>query len=294
MMLEFPPSLSLGSLGLSVSLEELIIPNLPEDAAPPSRRGAQPIPPASERERASPSATGTSDEVTPRSLEDAAPPTHVPVLARERLWQHGADRVSDEELVGILLGTGMRGRSVWNVASDVVRAAGGLPALSRATPQELIHTAGIGECRAVRMVAAFELGRRAMFAKSVVERLQAPEDVARLLMPRVSGSTQERFFVLGLDVRNQLVDMVEVARGALNEVAMYPREVFRPLIRMAAATAVIAHNHPSGDPTPSHEDLALTLRLRAVGDVVGIPVMDHIVIGGSRYRSILEWAGTTL
>lgn len=291
MILDFTSSLSLDlssfgpvagpPSGSLIPLEELLI---PEDAPLPSRRGARPIPPTSE----------PVDEVEPRPREDAAAPAHVPVLARERLWQHGADRVSDEELVGILLGTGMRGRSVWNVASDVVRSAGGLPALSRATPQELIHTAGIGECRAVRMVAAFELGRRAMFEKSLVERLQAPEDVARLLMPRVAGSTQERFFVLGLDVRNQLVDMVEVARGALNEVAMYPREVFRPLIRMAAATAVIAHNHPSGDPTPSHEDLALTLRLRAVGDVVGIPVMDHIVIGGSRYRSILEWAGTTL
>ncbi len=221
-------------------------------------------------------------------------PEALPMLARERLWNFGTERVSDEELVGIVLGTGMRGRSVWSVAGDVVRSAGGLPALSRATPQELIHTAGIGTCRAVRVVAAFELGRRALFEQRKAQRICAPEDVARLLMPRLAGATQERFYVIGLDSRNQLIAEAEVARGALAEVLVYPREVFRPLIRMAASTAILAHNHPSGDPTPSGADLELTRRLREVGEVVGIPLMDHIVIAGHRYRSINEWAGTTL
>jgi DNA repair protein RadC len=273
------------SLGPLVPLEELLVPDMARPAPSPSLSPGTASPgtiaPAGERDKL-PSDSSASSSAA------------VPLLARERLWRHGAGRVSDEELVGILLGTGMRGRPVWSVASDVVRAAGGLPALSRATPQELIHTAGIGECRAVQLVAAFELGRRAMFEGSQAPRIQAPEDCARLLIPRLVGATQERFYAVGLDARNHLIDAVEVARGALTEVMVYPREVFRPLIRMAASTTILAHNHPSGDPAPSTADLELTVRLRDVGDVVGIPVMDHIVIAGHRYRSIMEWAGTTL
>jgi DNA repair protein RadC len=216
------------------------------------------------------------------------------MLARERLWQFGTERVSDEELVGILLGTGMRGRPVWNVATEVVRSAGGLPALSRATPQELIHTSGIGTCRAVQLVAAFELGRRALFDQPKPQRMHGPEDVARLLMPRLSGMVQECFYAIAVDARNQLIAEIEVARGTLVAVEVHPREVFRPLIRIAAAGAILAHNHPSGDPTPSDEDLELTRRLREVGEMVGIPIIDHVVIAGSRYRSINECVGPVL
>jgi DNA repair protein RadC len=217
-----------------------------------------------------------------------------PLLARERLWQFGSDRVSDDELVAILLGTGMRGRSVWEVAADVMRNAGGLSALSRATPQELIHTSGMGACRAVRVVAAFELGRRALFQQAHAQPIRGPEDIARMLMRRFSGMAQECFIVIGVDVRNQLVAEVEVARGTLVAVEVHPREVFRPLIRMSAAGAIVAHNHPSGDPTPSSEDLELTRRLREVGEMIGIPIIDHVVVAGSRFRSINEWVGTAL
>jgi DNA repair protein RadC len=113
----------------------------------------------------------------PADLQDGPQPLQL--MPRERLWQHGTSRMSDEDLVAILLGTGMRGRPVWSVASDVVRSAGGLPALSRATPQELIHTSGIGSCRAMRMVAAFEVGRRAMFEQPQMKRLISPEDIVR-------------------------------------------------------------------------------------------------------------------
>jgi DNA repair protein RadC len=215
-------------------------------------------------------------------------------LARERLWKFGAQRVTDEELVAILLGTGMRGRPVWDVATDVVRAAGGLSALSRASPQEIIHTAGIGECRAVRVVAAFELGRRALFDAPSPQRVHGPEDVARLLMPRLAGTVQECFHVIAIDSRNQVIADLEIARGSLAGVEVHPREVFRPLIRLAAAAAIVAHNHPSGDPTPSGEDLELTRRLREVGELVGIPVLDHVIVAGTRYRSVNEWVGAAL
>jgi DNA repair protein RadC len=213
-------------------------------------------------------------------------------MARERLWQHGVERISDDELVALILGTGMRGKPVWTLASDVVRSAGGLGALSRATPQELVLTSGIGACRAVRLVAAFELGRRALAGQSEARQIRSPEELARLLVPRFAGMVQESFYVIGLDTRNQVVADLEVARGTLCSVEVHPREVFRPLIRASAAAAVLAHNHPSGDPTPSDIDWELTHRLRAVGEMVGIPVIDHVVIAGARYRSLIEWGGS--
>lgn len=228
------------------------------------------------------------------STESAPAEGMAPLLARERLWHHGAERVSDEELVAVVLGTGMRGKSVWEVASEVMRNAGGLPALSRASPQELTSISGIGACRALRVVAAFELGRRALAGGEPSPRLLGPEDVARLMSPRLAGLAQECFFVLGINARNQLLAEVPVARGTLLTVEVHPREVFRPLIRMAAAAAILVHNHPSGDPTPSAHDLEVTSRLRAVGELVGIPVIDHLVIAGARYRSITEWVGATL
>lgn len=216
------------------------------------------------------------------------------LLPRERLWQHGTARVSDDELVAILLGTGTPGRPVWNLAKDVLRTTGGLPPMSRSTPQELAQLSGVGACRAMRLAAAFELGRRAMFDPAAAKRLCSPEDIVRLLTPRFAGVTQECVFVVGIDSRNQLITEVEVARGSLMMVAVEPREVFRPLIRMSAAAAILAHNHPSGDPTPSFSDLEMTRRLRDVGEMVGIPLVDHIILGKSRFCSINDWAGTML
>jgi len=116
--------------------------------------------------------------------------------------------------------------------------------------------------------------------------------VYRCIAPRLAGVSQELFFVIGIDVRNGMLDIVEVARGSVAHVEVHPREVFRPLVRMAAAGGVLVHNHPTGDPTPSRQDCELTQRLREVGRVLGIPIIDHVVIGGRAYRSIAEWMGT--
>jgi DNA repair protein RadC len=115
-----------------------------------------------------------------------------------------------------------------------------------------------------------------------------------VLSPRFAGLTQELFVAVGMDVRNGLLDVVEVARGSVANVEVHPREVFRPLIRMAAAGAVLVHNHPSGEPTPSRDDIELTRRLRAVGRVIGIPIVDHVIIGDRQYCSLCEWLGPAL
>lgn len=210
---------------------------------------------------------------------------------RERLWSRGTHALGDEELLALLLGTGVRAHPARSVAAELVRTCGGVVAVSRASPRELAQVVGVGPERATRITAAFELGRRAVEAQQHREQLGQAEDVFRIVAPRLAGLQQEVFLSIGLDIRNGMLDIVEVARGTVTDVAVHPREVFRPLVRIAAAGAVLAHNHPSGDPLPSADDIELTRRLCAVGKIVGIPVLDHVVIGGNEMRSIAECGG---
>jgi DNA repair protein RadC len=211
---------------------------------------------------------------------------------RERLWRRGVHTIGDGELLAILLGTGVRGRPVEVLASTLLDATGGVAPLSRASPRELAQVLGIGVARAARITAAFELGRRALETEHRRDTLVRPEDVYRCVAPRLAGLQQEVFLAIGLDVRNGLLDVVEVARGSVASVDVHPREVFRPLVRMAAAGTVVVHNHPSGDPTPSFEDVELTRRLRGAGEVIGIPLVDHVIVTDRQFRSVAEWIGT--
>lgn len=210
---------------------------------------------------------------------------------RERLWRCGAQAIGDAELLALVLGTGVRDRPVLQVAADLVRSHGGVAALARASPHELAQTCGIGGARAARIAAAFELGRRAVDLVHHRRTVGSADDIYRCVATRLAGLSQEVFLVIGVDVRNRLLDVVEVARGSIAHVEVHPREVFRPLVRMAAAGGVLVHNHPSGDPTPSREDCALTLRMREVGRVLGIPIVDHVVVGDRAFRSVAEWMG---
>jgi DNA repair protein RadC len=210
---------------------------------------------------------------------------------RERLWRCGAQALGDAELISVVLGTGIRDCPVLELAGDLVRTVGGISPLSRASPHELAQFNGIGPARGARLSAAFELGRRAVEVAHHRRRLRSAGDVYRCVAPRLAGVSQEVFFVVGVDIRNGVLDVVEVARGGIANVDVHPREVFRPLIRMAAAGGLLVHNHPSGDPTPSPQDLAVTARLREVGRLLGIPIIDHVVIGGRSFRSLAEWMG---
>ncbi len=213
---------------------------------------------------------------------------------RERLWRRGTHSIGDGELLALVLGTGVRDRPVVAIATELLQTHGGIAGLSRASVQELAQVSGVGAARGSRLAAAFELGRRAIELVQHRETVGQPEDVYRCVAPRLAGLQQELFLVIGVDIRNGLIDVVEVARGSVAHVEVHPREVFRPLVRMAAAGAVLVHNHPSGDPTPSPDDIELTRRMREAGDLVGIPVIDHVVIGERSFRSIGEWLGTQL
>jgi len=203
-------------------------------------------------------------------------------------------RTSDDELLALLLEVRARRTSSRAIASTLVASSGGLAALSRASPRELAQVQGVTPSSALRIAASFELGRRAAAASITREVIAHAEDLHTLLAPRVAGLAQEVFIVVGIDIRNRLLDIVEIAKGGLHMVEVHPREVFRPLIRMAAAGGIVAHNHPSGDPTPSAEDIALTRRLRDVGGIVGIPIIDHVVLAGGAFRSIADQLGTDL
>lgn len=225
--------------------------------------------------------------VSPSRGEHPSEPSPRRERPRERLWTRGAGVLGDDELLAILVRTRP-------VATTVLEATGGLVAASRASPRELAHVDGLGRAGAARLAAAFELGRRAVDAQHQRRIVGSAEDVHAVVKARLAGIQQEVFLALGVDIRNGLLDVVEVARGTVNGVEVHPREVFRPLIRMAAAGAVLVHNHPSGDPTPSSHDVELTRRLRVAGDVLGIPVIDHVVIGDASFRSIVDWLGPEL
>ncbi|GAB4557875.1 MAG: DNA repair protein RadC [Haliangiales bacterium] len=208
---------------------------------------------------------------------------------RERLLLHGCDRVSTTELLAILLGSGIRGCSALTMAEYVIHAIGGLPILARAAARELVGLPGIGAARATRIAAAFHLGRRALesgyLQRSVI---QSPRDLYERLVHRLCGLVQEVFWIVALDARYAILDELEVARGGLTSVEVHPREVFRPLIRRSAAAAVVAHNHPGGSCEPSKQDITLTYRLQRAGEIIGIPILDHIVVGAAGCRSVYE------
>jgi DNA repair protein RadC len=208
---------------------------------------------------------------------------------RERLAARGAEHLTDSELLAVVLGAGTRGSSALDVAAAVLRGVDGPSGLLRATPAELSGFAGIGPVRASFILAALELGRRAIASRPERgQRVAGASEVWTYFRSRLAPLSIEEFWALGLDVRHRVQTEHCLARGSLTGVEIHPRDVFRPLIRQAAAAVIFVHNHPSGDPAPSRADVELTARLREVGDLCGIPVLDHVVVGWEGYASLAE------
>jgi DNA repair protein RadC len=208
---------------------------------------------------------------------------------REKLARAGAEALGDNELIAILLGAGTRGRSALEVANGLLEAAGGLRAVTRMGRDELSRAHGVGAARAARVQAALELGRRSL-TRDPSERPQfaTPREVAAYLLPLFGSYPVERFGILLLDTRHRLLRTRILSIGSLDASVVHPREVFREAILAGAAALVLFHNHPSGDPSPSRDDLSLTRRMMAAGDLVGIDVLDHVVLADSRYASLKE------
>lgn len=208
-------------------------------------------------------------------------------LPRERLWRLGPGALSAPELLAILLGTGDVNHDARTIANGLLGAAGGsLRALAARPPAELLKTTGVGPAKAARLLAAFEVSNRLVReVRPTSPRISGPEDVVRLVGPRLRDLAVEEFHLLALDTRSRVSRDVLVTRGLLDASLVHPREVFRAAIAEAAAGIILVHNHPSGDPTPSAEDRAVTRQLVAAGQLLDLPVHDHVIVAGDRFVS---------
>jgi DNA repair protein RadC len=213
--------------------------------------------------------------------------TPSPDRPRERLWRLGPGALTAPELLAILLGTGQGGVDALRVAGRLLDSAGGtLRRLAARPAAELQRTLGVGPAKAARLLVAFEVAARLdREARPQAPRIGSPADVARLMGPRLRDLSVEEFHLLALDTRARLLRDVLVTRGLLDASLVHPREVFRPAIAEAAAGIILVHNHPSGDPTPSAEDRAVTRQLVAAGQLLDLPVHDHVIVAGDRHVS---------
>lgn len=209
---------------------------------------------------------------------------------RERLKTLGAQALSSAELLAILIGTGTARRSALALAHDALaRADGSLRRLATQPVAALTAVAGLGTVRAITIHAALELGRRsASESRDEGAPLRSPRDVWAAFAPRLEDLPVEEFHVAVLDAQHRLERDITITRGILNSSLVHPREVFREAIAERAAAIVLVHNHPSGDPSPSADDRAITTQLVAAGRLLDIPVADHVIIGRGRYLSFAE------
>lgn len=208
---------------------------------------------------------------------------------RERLLNRGANHLSNAELLAILMGTsGQKGESVLELAGRVLAKAGDISNLTRLTSDELCEIKGIGPAKAVQILAMVELSRRLSVQGTPPSSIRSPEDVRSLLLERLRHEEREHFFTVLLNTKNHCLGIEEVSVGSLNSSIVHPREVFRAAIRRSAAALIVAHNHPSGDCTPSREDMEVTRRLTEAGRLLGIDVLDHVIFGDGVILSFKE------
>ena len=208
---------------------------------------------------------------------------------RERLIRYGSAQLSNAELIAILLRTGTAETSVAMLAEKILHQFHGLQGIDTAAIEELALVKGIGMAKATQIKAGLELGRRAAETPRR-ERFtfRSPTDVYQAVSSRLSHLDREVFMVFHLSAKNQVIFDEIISVGNLTSSLVHPRELFKSAIKKSAAAVILAHNHPSGDPTPSEDDLALTGRLVQAGELIGIRVLDHIIIGYGRYVSLKE------
>jgi DNA repair protein RadC len=204
------------------------------------------------------------------------PPAERP---RERLLRLGPEALSIQELLALILGRGIKGESVMVTAQQLLSRFGDLQSIANSSLEELCQVKGIGPAKASQITAAFELGRR---LESYPEKgkaiVRSPENVLNEVRSRLKGKKKEHFLTLFLDTRNQVLGVAPVSVGSLDSSLAHPREVFKEAISANAASVIFVHNHPSGDPQPSEDDIKLTRRLVEAGNIVGIEVLDHVIV----------------
>ncbi len=207
---------------------------------------------------------------------------------RERLLKFGAESLSAQEILALILGRGIAGESVMVTAQRLLSRFGSLKGIASASIEELSQVRGIGLAKAAQFKAALELANRLEAYSEASDKpvVKMPEDVANLVRGRLKGKKREHFLAILLDSRSRLIKVSEISVGSLDTSIVHPREAFKEAISASAASVIFVHNHPSGDPTASEDDIELSKRLIQAGEIMGIDVLDHIIIGGKDYLSL--------
>lgn len=208
---------------------------------------------------------------------------------RERLARVGPEALRDAELLAILFRTGTRAKGAVALAEEVLKHFGSLRALARASLEEIQQVNGLGQVKAIEIKTALELGKRlANFVERGRAKVSSADDAASLLMNVFKEYEDEHFKCILLTTKNDVIQIVDVSRGGIDSTVAVPRDVFRMAVRLSASGVIVCHNHPSGDPEPSRDDLLLTKRLSESGEVLGVRVLDHIVFGDGRWVSFRD------
>lgn len=206
---------------------------------------------------------------------------------REKLLAHGPSVLSNAELLAIILNTGVKGVNVVTIATRILRDLDGLPGLARAGIDDLCRMHGLGTAKATKLMAALELGRRTAVAQPEERpRIKAPEDIYAIAGSDMGTLAQEQLRVVSLDTRNRVLRVTTLYQGSVNSAQVRIAEVFRQAVGLNATAIALLHNHPSGDPSPSSPDIKLTTDLVAAGALLNIKVLDHLIVGGTQFRSL--------
>lgn len=208
---------------------------------------------------------------------------------RERLLKYGEEVLSNQELLAIILRTGTKYESALDLAKRLITSYGGLTFIAKSSVYELSKVKGIGLAKACEIKACVEIGKRInSFKGNDRVKITSPEDVALLVIDEMRFLAKEHFRVIFLNTKNYVIQIKDVSIGSLNSSIVHPREVFLEAIKLSSASIILCHNHPSGDTTPSQEDINITKRLIEAGKIIGIEVLDHIIIGDVNYLSFKE------
>jgi DNA repair protein RadC len=208
---------------------------------------------------------------------------------RERLLKHGPSAMSEAQLLAIILRTGGGGRSALDVGMDLLKTFSSLSELAQASLPEMSRIKGIGKAKAAQVKAALEIGRRLHQEPSAKgPAFASGQDVYNYFHPRMHGLRKEVFHCILLDIKNRIIRELKISEGTLTASLIHPRESYRDAIKESAASVIFVHNHPSGDPTPSREDILITEKLASAGEMLGIKMLDHIIVADGGYTSMLE------
>jgi len=209
---------------------------------------------------------------------------------REKLLLRGAHNLSDAELIAILLRTGKKGKSVVTITQELLKSEGNLAVIASKSLKSLMEIEGVGKDKAATLLAAFEISRRIQHQSKWFsdKKITSPAEVAEIFIPLLRDDQKEKFIVVCLNSANKIIKYEIISIGNLNSSVVHPREIFKVAIDNTSASIILIHNHPSGNPEPSNEDISITRKIVEAGKIMDIPVFDHLIIAGGKFTSFVE------